>query len=746
MVNRKSALITEGFVFLAVALIASAINPPFGRLPGQDNLWLDLSVLRTVAWAGEALKGSPWAVVDFLQGLGAEVRYDTKTVIHFFDPAVLLSVFVDAMVAVKIRGFVLVLYCLFSLSRLYRQQIVVGNTSEALHYPILLGYVIAPPFMGEVSHSFSPIFYTLPGLILSLRFFAKSPTPVAASAVVAAATLLVSLSDLNIAFIAPSLLLFVWLFDSEIRKLSAINVVFVILAIGIVIIADYWGVILVLFKLHGESAVASAGSWTLKMYDESFLVPVLKGLIYPAHGYPHFSYIAPLLPLVLMPLVFGQYRIVYAKRLGLLVFLCSVLFALGVAGHGIDFLRQKLPSAMRYHLAIIPFLTCLFIVYQRSAVEMSLQRMARSWSMLWISGCLMLLAFFLVSVLGADGLRVALDNSEMHSWRFVAFGLVWLLPTGLTFLAVVFGWPGLSTLNRSIVMIIGTVLFAGGFLVLRWCGLPLFTYVSLSAEKSLYNTLGTEINEIINASEYANATRSIVPVARGVYEPSRGRNDKLLPLQEYPEIYGGRSFFHHRYALSKHTAILYAVTSGASLTRGLFAFPPGIGYFQKAVDFAETTNSPFLISADAEIDDPRVEKLGSVPVINRLINKRPIMNPGLIGDIYVYGIKSLKPSVSGSSHTQHATYFRTRAEFRNVKIGEKLPITYFDSLRAYDESGQSVTLMKRPDGFAQVVGGILPKILTVTSFTPWGTLSLLAPLFSWLLLFFAGRWRHHGYG
>jgi hypothetical protein len=740
MVNRKS-VITEWFVFLAVALVASAINPPFGRLPGQDNLWADLAVLRTVAWAGEALKCSPWAVVDFLQGLGAEVRYDTKTIIHFFDPAVLLSVFVDAMVAVKIRGFVLVLYCLFSLSRLYRQQIVVGNTSEALHYPILLGYVIAPPLMGEVSHSFSPIFYTLPGLILSLRCFAKSPTPAAASAVVVATMLLGSLSDLNIAFIVPFLLLFVWFFDIEIRKLPAINAAFIILAIGVVIIADYWAVILVLFKLHGEAA-AHVGSWTLTMYGESFLVPVLKGLIYPAHGYPHFSYIAPFLPLVLMPLVFGQYRIVYAKQLGLFVFLCSVLFALGVVGHGIDALRQKLPSAMRYHLAIIPFLMCLFIVYSRSAVEMSLQRMARSWSILAISGCLMLLIFFLVSVLGEYGLRRALEKSGMYGWRFVAFGLVWLLPTSLTLLAVVSGRLGSSTVSRSLVMIIGSVFFAGGFLVLRWCGLPLFTYVSHSAEKSLYNTLGTEINKIINASDYANATRSIVPVARGVYEPSRGRNDKLLPLQEYPEIYGGRSFFHYRYALSEHTAILYAITTGASL----FAFPPSIGHFQKAVDFAETTNSPFLISADAEIDDPRVEKLGSVPIINRFINKRPIINPGLIGDIYVYGIKSLKPSVSGSSHTQHATYFRTRAEFRYVKIGEKLPITYFDSLRAYDETGQSITLMKRPDGFAQVAGGISPKIITVTSFAPWGTLSLLAPLFSWLLLLFAARWRHHGYG
>ena len=92
-------------------------------------------------------------------------------------------------------------------------------------------------------------------------------------------------------------------------------------------------------------------------------------LFYPSFGYPHFSYITPLLPLIFIPLILGPKKGLVARRVGVLVLLIAALFTLGVIGDGIEPLRQRLPSAMRYHLSIIPFLCCLFLVYSRESIE-----------------------------------------------------------------------------------------------------------------------------------------------------------------------------------------------------------------------------------------------------------------------------------------------------------------------------------------------------------------------------------------
>jgi hypothetical protein len=142
-----------------------------------------------------------------------------------------------------------------------------------------------------------------------------------------------------------------------------------------------------------------------------------------------------------------------------------------------------------------------------------------------------------------------------------------------------------------------------------------------------------------------------------------------------------------------------------------------------------------MISADAEIVDARVEKLGSIPIPpSYLLSKYPELNPGLLGEIGVYGLKALRLDRVGDSAPK-ASYFRTYAKFRDVHAGDRLPITYFDSLRAYDENGRTVLLNKRADGFAQVAEGMSARMLTVTSFSILGIFSLLAPLAAWCILY-----------
>ena len=165
------------------------------------------------------------------------------------------------------------------------------------------------------------------------------------------------------------------------------------------------------------------------------------------------------------------------------------------------------------------------------------------------------------------------------------------------------------------------------------------------------------------------------------------------------------------------------------------AFPPSLEHIDRTIEFADETGSPFIISADAEIADVRVEKLGSIPIPpSYLLANRPDLNPGLIGEIGVYGLKALRPEM-GSNPAPKASYFRTYAIFRDVRSGDKLPITYFDSLRARDENGREVLLKKRADGFSQIAEGMSTRILTVTSFSYLGIFSLLSPLAAWIILY-----------
>jgi hypothetical protein len=551
---------------------------------------------------------------------------------------------------------------------------------------------------------------------------------------VGASTLFVSLSDLNIAFIIPPLLFFAWWYDEAIRKMTINRAFYCLLVLAVILAGDYLGVAQVVLGLYGSTA-AHAGSWELPVYAEKFLLPTIKSFYYPSFGYPHFSYIAPLLPLILIPLIFGPQKGLVARRVSVLVLVIVALLMLGVVGHGVESFRQRLPSAMRYHLSIVPFLCSLFLVYLREPIENCFMRLTRRWLAFGLTLTVVTAVFYVISMVEIDNATwisdAWLSQLGFAHWRIALIILVGFWPLWLFAIVSAFSRYNYSLFVRGFLFVSAAVVITGGYYFMQLCGLPFFSYIDYSLKATLYDTVPNEINRIIESSDYGRAARSTVPLARGVYKPSQGRNDKLLPLQEYPESYNARSFFHYRYSLSSHTTNLYSQV----IEIGAMAFPPSPDRIDRVIEFADKTDSPFIIGADAEIADVRVEKLGSIPILpSYLLANRPDLNPGLIGDIDVYGLKALRPEM-GSDHAPKASYFRTYAKFHDVRSGDKLPITYFDSLRACDENGREVLLKKRADGFSQIAEGMSAKMLTVTSFSYLGIFSLLSPLAAWIILY-----------
>ena len=208
-----------------------------------------------------------------------------------------------------------------------------------------------------------------------------------------------------------------------------------------------------------------------------------------------------------------------------------------------------------------------------------------------------------------------------------------------------------------------------------------------------------------------------------------GRNDKLLPAIEIPEKIGGRTFFQWRYSYSGHTSNLY---SGITNQRTINFFPPPPEFLDLVIKFAKTTDSPFIISADTLFSDERLELLGTVNFNNEILSKYKLHHTGLTGDVYLFGIKKFK-----SNSFSEINYSRTNIIFNNLNSSDslvKLPITYFDELKALDAAGGSISLFRGEDGFAYIDNKGNINHIKITSFSWITFFSLCAPLISFIIM------------
>lgn len=349
----------------SVALISLAMNYPLARFPGEDLLWNDLMVLGRVAWTKAALFSNPFASVDFLQGLGSLVMTDVKVVPHYYDPGVLFSLIFGDLTALFLRSFFLVVYCLFCLDRLIEQEDRGSGDPYSpfgFRIPLLLFYVFSPLFFGDVAHHFSPIFYAIPGVVLALRFFLQGPSVRSSLALVGAVTLMICLSDVHLLFIGGTLGIFLVFFDRVIYQSNkkALGVAIVAcLLIAFFSYARYLGFL----RADGSQVVSQGSGWPVPLYMSVFFKDALKSLIFPLFSGPVCLYIAPYAPFMILVFLMVRQNPRLALRLVLFFVLVAGLFLFGLACHGVEALRVKLPSAMRYHTAIIPFLANLWIIF-----------------------------------------------------------------------------------------------------------------------------------------------------------------------------------------------------------------------------------------------------------------------------------------------------------------------------------------------------------------------------------------------
>jgi hypothetical protein len=726
-------------VFVIVAALAACLGFPLARFPFQDLLWNDLALLGRVAWAREALVTNPFASIDFLQGFGVNSRLDVKIIPHFFDPAVVFHLFAGLYSSLWLRAFVLSLYALVCLDALIAGEWAKSRSLRTNPYrvPLLVFYLFSPMFFFEVAHHFSAVFLTLPGVLWAVRYFARRPSWYSSLAFVVAATLLVQTSDLHIVFIAAAFAIFIGLFDPEFRRARMGVKVTLGTAFAIILFLSF-GSALRLFVDSSEMVSSFGQAWPVSTYWESFIKPAALSLFFPVFAGPVCLYVLPYL-ILLVPIFFYHRQ---APRLfsdlRVLFFLVLALFAFGVILHAIPPIRVRLPSVFRYHLAIVPCLLNLWIVLRMRELDAfftSHFRVSR------VKACA--LAFVLLGAWGLLTLRpeantfLALQGKEISLpyWALYGVGILCITTLPFVFSGLVF-WGAVPVVNRQASLLLGSALLLS---VLLYVGRPLalqmhnFVYVDTSFSSEVYRHLPQAVEAIIDRSAYASYSRSFVPIAKEVFQPGSGRNDKLMPLTENPEAYGGRSFFQWRFSTSRHVAPYYEELTGL---RPFCLFPPTPGSIGKVVDFAVLSESPFIVSADSELPDPRLELLGSYTIQSALLERHRGYNDGLVGTIYIYAVRNIP--------NKKARYSRTLAHFnfvQGVTAPTRLPLTYFSDLRAQDSAGRPVALRRGADGFAWLDAVAEVKDIWVSSYSIWSLGSLVAPLAGFVFLLLAVGWR-----
>jgi|GEM_PF-3798793 len=734
------------------------INAPLYRFPNEDIMMNDLLLVNRTAWSVDALKNNIFATLDFLQGLGTNFRMDVKVVPHFWDPAVLFGLILPINLAVIARNFVLVFVCLWALAeldRIYRAASEKTEGESALYWPVAISYVFAPQFMFEVGNHFSAVFYALPLLVLVTTKILRNAVSLNTTlSLVFGTTLFLSLSDLHVCFHLASMVLFLCIFEEH--KVVLFNRRFYLLVLpvmGVMTLLAFSGPLGLILGFDSTS-MSNKSSWGLRLYIDGFLRYIPRAIFAPIFSNPSCFYITPYLGIVGLAWIYRRSHPVLFVKLRSFLYLAGGFLAAGTLLYVFPSVSAKLPSVLRYHLSIFPFLFLILLLKQQTEIlalaRETLQSVKNLKRYLVYFG-----AFCTVATLRyaqrPDIGEIIIFNSSYNLTRFqqtligiplvIAMGLMFSVSLGL--LLRLQGRSNRISLQPFLIVLLSGFIYSFSFIISRNIILTP-SDVGFNDSKlygSFYDEIPSRIQEAIDKSEFSLAPRDFVPFAKSFSsDPHRGRNDKLLPYIEWPELIGGRIFFQWRYSYTKHLQKLYSdVTHNAGPT---CFFPPGEALGKETINFATENHISFLLSADVPFNDPALKLLGEFSVTNGVASKRLLEreNPSLIGNIYLYAVL---PAIEAQKTYgfENVRFSRTQISLRNYSGSEsnvRLPVTDQPSLTATNTQNQVVPVTQGSDGYAYVLKEHLSGTLFLKSHSILGAVNLFYPIIGIVLAILLG--------
>jgi hypothetical protein len=431
--------------------------------------------------------------------------------------------------------------------------------------------------------------------------------------------------------------------------------------------------------VRNDLITSAKGSFGIKVYINTFLIPLFKSLFLPSFSGPVSLFISPLF-LSFLFLVLLRFNI-YRNRILAILFVTIFQIIFSFILH--TWFSQLLPSALRYNYFIIVIL--LFILF--SGLE---KFQSHKEVVIFIVGLFLWVLIFLVTKSGNS--FEALYANYYDNEKFINNIKLILFLTSIIGIIIYFWY---NKLNKIVIYFcaLSTPFFIYSFnelTSLKYVDYGFHNVKSENLGKFVNNEGFSCINEAINKSEHYKETRSFIFVAPEFSPPDNisGRSDLALLFLERPDQLYGRTFGHWRYTVSSLQGNVSSKFTGSPINAWPATYQLGLGLYE----YSKATFSPFLIAVGP----------GSVPndyvLLQTCKNSGDFKNISSINNTLTGPVRVFYYPKYGTtfSKVMHADFKSSQATFL-VDLSSPgrnflLPIAYHPSLIVKDTNSNTYSL------------------------------------------------------
>jgi hypothetical protein len=692
--------VTLPLLFLMV--IGSSLLVLKGRFPWQDLLYADLILANGWRWIVESsqtdgLIDHLFRSIDFRQGTGETLLASTRSIPNIFDIGVLLQVFMkfSQQTAFNLRYLIFVIICYYSSFRLYsygkkrdpnfdsdKSHGCVSQTLYRFASPVIISstIILSPIFYHEVGAFVLFFLFLVPSWFLILSSISEKLTLKNFTIYNSILFLSLGVSDLFIFFNITAIFIaagFLWW--KSLKK-------FFVLYLYSVLIVAFQYIPLIIEKISPSgSMVSHSGSWTLEIYIKAFLIPLFtSSILVPKFTGPiNIFFSAIILMLILQgALVSGNKHI--RKTIFIMLLTTAIFVVGGSVLHGVSVFREVLPSAVRYHLAIVPVLFAVgFLITPLESINVRI---------------LLLSSFFIIGYFVYTNWHYTID------WHLSIIGII--VGSMLVCLILHKRLEAALKLAPIIAVIIPICIYSINY--------KLYSTITPEGSKNqvdyrLQQWLSSELQACIKEKIESNPIGEGHPNSFGFIAPphtsvNAGRNDTLTAIIEQPELLNGRTFNQWRYGVNSWTLKLNSLSG-----LGLFSWPFTYSQVPQFKEFLRRTHSPYVasISYDAEYRILGMVHLGTCSPpnsgIDPIIKRLNYTHANTVKIYFFPNYGTYYPYIKQSFYTSTTAEFILDSSIINNKNKEWiiLPVAYHADLIARDNK-KSIKTRRHTSGALEI--------------------------------------------
>jgi hypothetical protein len=590
------------------------------RYPFQDLYWNDLQLLGLYNWfisltyEGD-IKKILGSYINYSLGMGHNVL-STKNPNIYLDIGAWLALIMPINIAIEIRFYIFGIIFTYGLYR-----IIYKNSESYLNayvYVILsiLG-LSAAIFRYEVGILNQYILLATPALAYLMGRIIQNEGSVYSNYLLLVVVSLLSLgvSDVHWVIYMSIILFYLCIVNGINKKLLPVYSALMLLILSIWIINFFP---LIFHDFYTNETYSSKGSWSLEQWWKVF-----GEKIFNPSSYFRGDFIGPvniyLSPYLLFFTIFGflsknKYE-VNKRSLLALSFTCFVLIISGLVIYSIEFLRELLPSMLRYHMTILPFL---FII---SAASMRYNY--HNFNIIIIS---VLLTVFVQLIFISD-----LKYIE-------AIFLIGISLALFIIISIIKKYTINSAYKFLLIMVVGLVSivniqYSKSYIKENSYILDEGHFVDHSVRSLLLNDLPRCVNDVMSKNSIKKSTGVVFASTADNDKDLRAWNDLHMFMIENPYELNTRTFNQWRYSLPV-VDLEYAAKNNLT---GLFNLSFNIAYLDRIIAFAKDVGASNLIS-NKNVSNSGLVLLGKCDLQIKTKDRDHKLRNEFYEDIYIYEI------------------------------------------------------------------------------------------------------------